>query len=140
MKINFLGAVLATSLLTGCAYTDVQSLTQTSFKISTRGAPACSAEGTRNAALRSAAVEVIKKGGDRFVLISDEGSQGYARGVYSPYGGVISVVPLVHNNQDLVVQMLSSDDPGYDNEQSARQVLGADWQTIATEGALTTCT
>ena len=42
-------------------------------------------------------------------------------------------------NEDVIIQMLSPGDPGYDNGLSARQVLGADWEAIVAEGTPNTC-
>ena len=118
-----ISALLA--LLTGCATTDVQPLTQSSFKVSTRAAPACGASGARNVAFRTAAVEVIRRGHDLFVIEGDTTG-------YDGWSGV--------NQQGLVVQLVDPRSPNANNALSARETLGADWQTLVQEGAPITCT
>lgn len=120
----FIAGALALAV-TACATTDVQQLTKTSFKVSTRGAPACGSAGTRNVAFRAAAVEVIRRGHDLFVI------QGDTTG-YDGWSGV--------NQQGMVVQLIDPRSREAKNALSARQTLGADWQTIVNEGAPVTCT
>ena len=63
-------------LVSACAQTSVQPLSQNSFKIATTAAPACGAQGARDVAFKAAAIEVIKQGGDRFIILGDQsGSQ-----------------------------------------------------------------
>jgi len=111
--------------LSACATTDVQQLSQTSFKVSTRGAPACGSAGTRNVAFRTAAVEVIRRGHDLFII------QGDTTG-YDGWSGI--------NEQGMVVQLIDARSPEAKNALSAKQTLGADWQKLVQEGAPVTCT
>lgn len=112
-------------LLAGCATTDVQPLSQSSFKVSTRAAPACGASGARNVAFKTAAVEVIRRGHDLFVIKGDTTG-------YDGWSGV--------NQQGMVVQLVNPRSPEAKDALSARQTLGADWKTVVQEGAPITCT
>lgn len=117
-------AVLAIAVvlaLSACATTDVQLLTASSFKIVTRAAGACGPSGARKVANQVAAIEVIKRGGDKFVFVSDQ--TGKAR----------------RYEQSLVVQMLELGDAGYGDALSARSVLGPNWQEIISKGIPNTC-
>lgn len=113
------------ALLAGCATTEIQPLTQTSFKVSTRAAPACGAAGARNVAFRTAAVEVIRRGHDLFIISGD--STGY-----DGWSGT--------NQQGMIVQLIKPRSANAKNALSARQTLGADWQNIVQEGSPITCT
>lgn len=129
--------VAACVVIAGCAATDIQPLTASSFAITTTAAPACGSSGARRVANQAAAIEVIRRGGDRFVFLS-QGSDSSISGVtFNPYVGLQLQKS---NSQDLVVQMLSKGQQGYSNSLSARDILGADWQDIAAKGVPATCT
>ena len=136
MNAKFVALALA-GALAACAQTDVQPLTQTSFMVSTRAAPACGPTGARTVANRAAAIEVVQRGGDRFVF-GDSRSGSQLSGVtYSGWGGFQA--HSVHN-QDLLVQMVEPGHPQYADSFSAREILGPNWQEVISEGAPTTCT
>lgn len=124
-------------LVAGCAQTSIQPLTQSSFKVATQAAPACGQQGARDVAFKSAAVEVIKRGGDRFVIVGDQSGSRVTGGSFTGYGGFQTYSS---NLQDMVVQIVKQNDPRYDDSLSARQTLGADWQEIVAKGDLQTCT
>ena len=124
-------------LLTACAQTDIQPLTATSFKVATEAAPACGRSGARRVANQAAAIEVINRGGDRFVYVA-ENTDSRVTGVnYNYYTGFQTYNS---NEQGLVVQMLLKGQPRYNDSLSARQLLGADWQEIVAKGIPDTCT
>ncbi|MCK0168593.1 hypothetical protein MWU52_13595 [Jannaschia sp. S6380] len=125
MTLRFFAMTALALIVSACATTDVQQLTQTSFKVSTRGAPACGSAGTRNVAFRTAAVEVIRRGHDLFIIEGDTTG-------YDGWSGV--------SEQGMVVQLIDANSPEASNALSARQTLGADWQNVVREGAPTTCT
>ncbi len=129
-------AALALALgLSGCAETSVQPLTQTSFKISTATSD-CGRQGARDIAFRAAAIEVIKRGGDRFIIVGDQSSSEIAGGQFTQFGGFQTYS---NNLQDMVVQMIAKSNANYNNALSARQTLGADWSEIVAKGAPQTC-
>lgn len=125
LRLQIFSITAIALILSACATTDVQQLSQTSFKVSTRGAPVCGSAGTRNVAFRTAAVEVIRRGHDLFII------QGDTTG-YDGWSGV--------SEQGMVVQLIDASSPEAKNALSARQTLGADWQTLVQEGAPVTCT
>lgn len=125
LRPHFLTVAAFALLVSACATTDVQQLTKTSFKVSTRGAPACGPAGTRNVAFRTAAVEVIRRGHDLFIIEGDTTG-------YDGWSGV--------NQQGMVVQLIAPNSPDAKNALSARQTLGADWQNVVQKGTPTTCT
>jgi hypothetical protein len=137
MKITkpFIASVVF-ALTVGCASTDIQPLTSTSFKVATVAAPACGRSGARKVANQAAAIEVINRGGDAFIFVGeDTGSRTTGIG-YNQYTGFQTYNS---NEQGLVVQMLSRGNQGYQNALSARAILGADWQAIVLEGVPNTC-
>lgn len=130
-------AIAALAAVSACATTDIQPLTATSFKIATTAAPACGPSGARMVANQAAAIEVIKRGGDRFVFVSENTSSQLTGLSYSAYTGLQTYNS---NSQGLVVQMLSKGQRGYSNGLSARQTLGANWQEVVAKGIPNTCT
>lgn len=122
--------------LAGCVETSVQPLTQTSFKISTEAEDVCGAKGTREIAFKEAAVEVIRRGADRFIIVGDQSRSDITGGMFTTYGGFETYGT---NTQDMVVQIVQKGEPGYNNALSAQQTLGPDWQTIVAEGSADSC-
>lgn len=116
--------VLLVSVLLGslasCASTKVQPLTAKSFSVSTSAAIACGQSGAAKVANHVAAVEVIKRGGDRF----------YFKAANSDYRLI---------EDSLVVQMVQPGDPEFKDAFSARDQLGPDWQQIVAKGIPNTC-
>jgi len=136
----FMKKVLITTFLVfsaACAQTSVQPLSQNSFKIATTAAPACGAQGARDVAFKAAAIEVIKRGGDKFIILGDQSGSRVTGGTFNPYGGY---TVYSSNNQDMIVRTLKASDPEFSNGLSARTVLGPEWQMIVSEGIGNTCT
>lgn len=127
----------STILVSGCAETDVQPLTQTSFKVATEAAPACGRRGARELANKAAAIEVIRRGGDRFIFVDDQTGSRVTGVDYNIYTGLQTYSS---NEQYLVVQMTPPGHPQHGNSLSARQLLGAEWETIVKQGVPNTCT
>ncbi len=117
--------------LGGCAFTDVRELSQDSFLISTTAAPVCGISGAQDVAFKIAAIEVIKRGGDRYVI---EGAQ-----TGSEFGGFVGGTPIQRSNQGVVVRMLKQGDADFNRGLSARKVLGSDWQEQVASGGPNTC-
>lgn len=83
-------------------------------------APACGQAGAAKVANRVAAIEVIKRGGDRF----------YFKMANSDYRII---------EDSLIVQMVSPGDEGYADSFSAREELGPKWEEIVKKGIPATC-
>lgn len=124
-------------LISACAQTSVQPLSQDTFKIATTAAPACGAQGARDVAFKAAAIEVIKQGRDRFIVLGDQSGSQITGGTFNPYGGYTVYSA---NNQDMIIKTLTQSDREYDNGLSARTILGPDWQMVVAEGIGNTCT
>ena len=137
-KISTLSPLFAATLmLSACAQTDIQPLSASSFKVATTAAPACGRTGARKVANQAAAIEVIKRGGDGFVIVGDQTGSRVTGVGYNQYTGFQAYNS---NEQDLVGQMLTPGQPGFEQALSARTVLGSGWQQIVAEGTPATCT
>ncbi|PWG17542.1 hypothetical protein [Salibaculum griseiflavum] len=130
MKIQLFAVSLL--LLGACAETSVQPMSQDTFKVSTNAAPACGPTGARTLAFKAAAIEVIRKGGDRFVIVNDTSDTGMTgdifTGMYQNY------------QQGMIVKMIQPGTAEARNALSARETLGANWQEVVAEGVPNTCT
>lgn len=113
--------VLFAATLAGCAVTKVQPLTKSSFKISTAAAPACGQNGAAEVANKVASIEVIKRGGDRFIFVASN----------SDYRII---------EESMVVLMVDRGDSEYSESFSARELLGPNWQEVVAKGIPNTCT
>lgn len=120
----------------GCVETSVQPLTKSSFKVSTEAEDMCGAKGTRAIAFREAAIEVIRRGADHFIVVGDQSGSAITGGMFTTYGGFQTYGT---NTQDMVVQIVQKGDPRYKDALSARQTLGPDWQEIVAKGSSDTC-
>ncbi len=112
------------ALLAGCAQSSIQPMAKDTFKVATDAAPACGANGARNVAFKTAAVEVIRRGHDKFVLVGDNANEAFWSG---------------NHKQDMVVRIIPDNSPEAGNALSAREQLGADWQKVLAKGAPVTC-
>lgn len=118
-------------LLAGCAETQIQPMSKDTFKVATSAAPACGPAGARNVAFKSAAVEVIRKGGDKFVIQGDHSDSGLQGNIFAGFQQNYS--------QGMVVKMVPEGSPEAKNALSARETLGSSWQEIVAKGAPMTC-
>ncbi len=96
----------------------------------------CGAKGTRQIAFREAAIEVIKRGADRFVVVGDQSRSAVTGGIFTTYGGFDTYGT---NTQDMVIQIVQKGDARFHDSLSARQTLGPDWQEIVTKGPSDSC-
>jgi hypothetical protein len=131
-----IGALAVSFFVAACATTDIQPLSATSFKVATEAAPACGRSGARRVANQAAAIEVIKRGGDKFIFIGESTDSRVTGMSYNYYTGFQTYNS---NEQGLVVQMVSKGQRGYNDALSARQILGSNWQEIVAKGIPNTC-
>ena len=143
--------------LAGCASASVIPLAQDTIQINAAAAPLCGSTGAQNVASQQAAVQTIRRGFDRFIVLGGQyqnnvGVVGYTpvtANTYSTatatgYGGYATArghstthysggQPIIAgtHNQGLVVKMFKEGDPQGANAIEARSMLGPDWQKIA---------
>lgn len=125
MKLLNFSALIVAVFVAGCATTSIQPLTKNSFKVATNAAPACGPEGAREVAFKTAAIEVIRRGADLFVIDQDT----------SDYDGWTG-----ESAQGMVVRLVAPRSAEASNALSARQTLGPNWKQRVQDGAPVTCT
>lgn len=131
-KLVLFGATFALLAVGACTSTSVQPMSKDTFKVATDAAPACGSAGARNVAFTAAAIEVIRKGGDKFIILGDNTDTGLT-------GNIFSGTLMNNYSQGMVVKMVAEGSAEAVNALSARETLGADWQTVVAEGVPNTC-
>ncbi|GGE00768.1 hypothetical protein GCM10011345_02590 [Gemmobacter megaterium] len=127
---KFIG-IASLFVLASCAETSVQPMSKDTFKVQTHAAPACGPTGARNLAFKAAAIEVIRKGGDKFVIVNDSTGSGLQGDFFSGFNQ--------NFNQGMVVRIIPEGSREASNALSAREVLGASWQETVSKGVPNTC-
>jgi hypothetical protein len=123
--------------LSACARASSIPLSNDTVQISVTAAPACGGAGAAGVASRQAAIETIRRGFDRYMIMGSEGQNntgvGYA---WNRYGG--TAVPMGTHDHGLLVKMFKEGDPKGVNAISARQLLGPNWAE-AVQSQTVTC-
>lgn len=144
-------AICCAVLLAGCARTSSLQLAADTVEISARAAPLCGPEGASRMAAKTAAVETIKHGYDKFIILRSQAQNNVGVVGYTPvtaqttYGGghatthVYGGEPIVAgtHNHGLIVKMFKEGDPQGANAMSATATLGPKWRDIVGQPTLT---
>lgn len=148
--------VLSLAVIAGCASTSVTPISRTEFLLSTSAAPACGATGAAKVASKMAAVETLRRGFDRYMIIgaaSENNVSVYSTGptiattygtgsltgnYYSGssttyYGGSQTIYSGSHDSE-IRVRMFTAGQPGYDDALDAKRELGAEWEKLVKNG------
>ncbi|MBC9246961.1 hypothetical protein H4P12_09580 [Paracoccus sp. 11-3] len=149
-------AFSALVVVASCAQTTVTPVAKNQIMISTSAEAACGSSGSAKVASRMAAVETIRRGYERYIIVgaasannvsvyqtgptyaSTSGSSysqgnntyGYAT---THFGGQQTIFHGTHDT-NLVVVMFNAGDPEFDKAIDAKTQLGPNWQKVAKEG------
>lgn len=144
--IKNLPIILSILALSACASSETTRLANNMVRIDVSAAPACGSSGALRLVEKMAAVETIRLGFDKYIIAGTD-SQNNVRVVGANYQpnyatGGIQATPIIGGSRDaaVTVVMFKSSDPNGVNAIDARQVLGANWQQVVSEGAPNTCT
>lgn len=144
-------------LLTGCAGTNTIRTSQDTAIIQASAAPACGSIGAARVAQRQAAIETIKAGYDRYIIVDAAGSSnvqvsqlpGTYRTTGTIGGGFVNATTVYQpgptivsggHDQAFAIKMFKEGDPYASQAISARETLGPKWPELIKSGSLTTCT
>lgn len=158
--MRFLKFASVALLLTACAESTTIDLADNQFILQTSAEAACGRIATTKVANKMAAVETLRRGYDRFVILGASSANNtqtivtgptyattYGRanvygntayGNSNTYFGGQSVLYTGTHDQDLNVLMLRTGERGYATAIRAKQVLGENWKEI-TEKGINTC-
>jgi len=145
-------------VLAACAGAQATRTSANTMIIDAGAAPACGAMGAAKVAQKSAAVETIRAGYDRYIITGGQaqnnvsvtqmpgqfqtyGTATYGRG-FGTYNATTTYVPgptIVSGSHDrsLGVVMFRNGEPGSENAIDAREVLGPEWAEIVKSGVHT---
>lgn len=149
--------VLSTLALAACAGSSTIRTSADTAIVQTSAAPVCGGIGAARVAQKQAAIETIKAGYDRYVIMdaaaANNVSVAHMPGSYKTTGfvnhGQLSATttyrpgPTVvygSHDQAFAIRMFRNSDPGAQQAVSAHDVLGPDWAEIVKTGAVRTCT
>ena len=142
-------------LLTGCANTETIRTSANTFVLHTSAAPVCGTTGSLRIAQQMVAIETIRAGYDRYVLLDGDAQNNVtsytAPGTYHTNGqlNVFGNSAYYSSNSYyqpgptyfsgghdtyLQVKMFKKGDKGYSKAVSAKETLGANWQKLVSEG------
>lgn len=156
LKLSKFAILLA---LSACASTSVTPVAKNKIIINTSAAPICNGSGAQSVAAKMAAIETLRRGYQRFVIVGIESAdnvsvtrtgptyaytnssyQGIGNSVYgnstTRYGGGSTIVSGSHDTA-LGVIMLNPGDPGFENGVDAKSALGGKWQELVKKGVST---
>jgi len=119
--------LLAALVTSGCAQTSIQQLSKSRFQVASTTAPICGRSGATKITSKVAAIEVIKRGGDRFIIDTAHTSSEYSGGI------------MPRAKQGITVEMIDKDHAAFDDALSAREVLGEKWEKQVRKGKPSTC-
>lgn len=147
-------AALACVGLAACARAEAIRTSQNTMVIDAGAAPACGQAGAARVASKSAAVETIRAGYERYLIGGMQAQNNvsvtqmpgsvqttgtYGRGNYqatSTYVPGPTIVAGSHDRQ-LSVVMFKPGDPGFEQALDAKQMLGSDWAELVKTGIRT---
>lgn len=155
-NMRILMAAIGSCVLAACASTDVTQLSRNEIVVNTSAAPLCGTQGARNVVARMAAIESIRRGFDRFVIVGAENRNNVVATGTGPTSASTTGQATTFGNRtnleaettyrgagvqysgtydsSLLVHMLAPGDAGYDQGVDARAVLGPEWQALVAKG------
>ena len=143
-RITIAAAVAALSL-SACANTSTTRLAQNMVRIDVSAAPACGRSGAVSVVSKTAAIETLRYGYDKYIIAgtgaeNNVGVYGTSYNYNYATGGVYAT-PMIAGTHDanMTVVVFTYDDPAGAQALDARSALGADWQKIVAKGAPNTC-
>ncbi|WP_145975076.1 hypothetical protein [Cereibacter sphaeroides] len=151
--------LIAIALLAGCASTSVTPVSQNQIIINASAAPACGRSGASRVASKMAAVETLRRGFQRYIVVGTNSDSNvsvvstgptYANtyGTYNTfgsstygssrttYGGGMTMMVGTHD-ASLGVIMFNPGDPGFSQAIDAKAELGSDWEKLVKAGIKT---
>ena len=147
--------------ISACASSEVIPVSKNQIIISTSAAPACGTAGAAKVAAKMAAIETIRRGFERYIILGSQQANNvgvirtgptyantygqasvYGNTAYGSsttyYGGQQTIFTGSHD-RGLAVLMLNRGDKGFANGVDAKAQLGEDWQQLVANG-INTCT
>jgi hypothetical protein len=143
--------------LAACAGTNTIRTSSDTAIVQASAAPICRGVGAAKVAQKQAAIETIKAGYDRYMIVDAVSANnvqvtqtpGSYRTTGTVYGGHVNAtttyqpgMPIIHGTHDqaFAIKMFRDSDQGSGRAISARETLGPKWQEMVKAGTIRTCT
>lgn len=159
MKKTILYTAAACLILTGCAGSSAVRMSEREMLVQSSAAPVCGGEGAAKVAQKQAAIETIKAGYDRYMIVGAQSANNIQTHVMptssTTYGNATlygnratynattsynsTVMTTGRHQQQFVIRMFKDADQGASDAISARSILGPKWQEVI-KGGVYTCT
>lgn len=148
--------LLSAAVLTACTSSDTIRTSANTAIVRTSAAPVCGGSGAARVAQQRAAIETVKAGYDRYVIM-DGASTNNVRVARGPgtyhhsgtvsggfYSGTTTYqpgMPIVYgrHEQAFSIRMFREDEPGAQYAIPAREVLGENWAERVKAGSIGAC-
>ncbi|MCS0496866.1 hypothetical protein NVS89_17340 [Ancylobacter sp. MQZ15Z-1] len=149
-------ALLPALALAACSSSSAVRTSSDTAIIQTSAAPVCRGSGAAQVAQKQAAIETIKAGYDRYIIV-DARSANNVRMMETPgsvqttgvvQGGFYNAtstyrpgVPVVYGTHDqaFAIRMFHNGEPGAEQAVPAREMLGENWADLVKAGRVNTC-
>lgn len=153
--LKFLLASAAALALSACVNSSVTPISANQIIINTSAAPICSGAGAQSVAVKMAAVETLRRGYERFVIVGMDSANNvgvmrsaptYANSTYRAYGNTLygnttygGGNTIVYGSHDaaLGVVLLKQGDRGFSEGVDAKSTLGEKWEDLVKNGVKT---
>jgi hypothetical protein len=147
-------------LAVGCARSSVVRVSENSAIVTTSAAPACGGAGAAKVAQKQAAIETLKDGYDRYIIVAAAAANNVQAtqmpgtyqtiGTLNSYGsyGTLNTTttyqpgPVIFSgthDQSFGIRMFKDGQSGSEQAISAKEILGPKWTEIVRDGVMT-CT
>lgn len=142
-------------IVTGCAQTDTMRVSANEIIVNTSAAPICGGAGAARVAQKMAAIETIRAGYDRYIILNASRSndvrviqtpgQYHTMGTISPRGSFNATTTYSPgptfvaggHDQSIAVRMFKNGQTGAAGALSARDMLGPKWPELVKHGVAT---
>ena len=148
--------VLPVFALSACAGTNTIRTSQDTAIVQASAAPVCGGIGAARVAQKQAAIETIKAGFDRYIIVgaaaADNVQVAQMPGSYQTTGvvngGYLNATTTYRpgptivygsHDQNFGIRMFPDGEPGASNAISPRNMLGPKWQELVEAGSVRTC-
>lgn len=156
MKLKCFAVALAATVTTSCVQSSTMRVSQNEVIIQTSAEAMCGSVGAARAAQKQAAIETIRSGYDRYIIVAAASSSNITAtqmpGTYQTYGsantygryGTFNATttytpgPVIYggsHDQSVGVRMFKEGQPGSAQAVSAREVLGPKWESLVKTGS-----
>lgn len=155
-KITTLSICALAISLAACTSSDTIRTSANTAIVRTSAAPVCGGTGAARVAQQQAAIETIKAGYDRYIIVDGRSANNvgvvqtpgtyhhsgtYNRGFYSGTTTYQPGMPIVYGSHDqaFAIYMFRDGETGAHQAIPAREVLGDKWQEMVKAGKVNTC-